>query len=252
MRWSRSPASRSSSTSSTRTARRTCATSSSCAASRRTRSTCRAPRTSTTTRTRRTGELASLATREGVARRTRASSRTATSLFKSYVLDELLETEGDFVVAVDSLPARTTPNASRASADWAVCSRAALAEDAPRATSLLKDMATDAEHAGHHRRVDGPPQDCSANGAKTVARDPRHAARERAREAHDARPPPPPRQGGPRPCASSTRAAAGSTSTRSPTSLRRAARSNDRREVLRARRRSSPASRSTRACRART
>lgn len=41
-------------------------------------------------------------------------------LFKKYVLDEVLETQGDFVVAVDSMPADS--NRRRRKADWAICS----------------------------------------------------------------------------------------------------------------------------------
>ena len=65
-------------------------------------------------------------------------------LFKKYVLDELLETEGDFVIAVDSMPAgvdRLTENRSRR-ADWVRCSEAHS-----RKTLLenvqLQDMVTD-------------------------------------------------------------------------------------------------------------
>jgi len=43
-------------------------------------------------------------------------------LFKRHMLDELLEAEGDFVIAVDSLTAADAPNAIRRRADWALCS----------------------------------------------------------------------------------------------------------------------------------
>src|SRR5262249_50083634 len=67
-----------------------------------------------------TGELASLATA--------AASLDGPCLisygdvlFKKHVLDEVLDAEGDFVVAVDSLPAQdSTPSPRRA--DWAICS----------------------------------------------------------------------------------------------------------------------------------
>ncbi|AKV03724.1 Phosphoenolpyruvate phosphomutase [Labilithrix luteola] len=77
-------------------------------------------------------------------------------LFKKYVLDELLDAEGDFVVAVDSLPAdEASANAAAALAknepvrrsDWAICSephsRKALFNQV-----VLKDMTTDPTAAG--------------------------------------------------------------------------------------------------------
>ena len=68
----------------------------------------------------------------------RASSRTATSLFKKYVLDELLETEGDFVVAVDSMPAQDDAAEAAPQGRLGDLLRAALAQDAPRATSCSR------------------------------------------------------------------------------------------------------------------
>ena len=131
VRWSRSRASRSSSTSSTRTARPTCATSSSCAASRRARSTCRARPSSTTTATR--APASSPRSRARRRRSTaRASSRTATCSSRSYVLDELLETEGDFVVAVDSMAAEHDAAEADAQGRLGHVLGAALAQDAPR------------------------------------------------------------------------------------------------------------------------
>ena len=65
-----------------------------------------------------TGEVASLATREGVARRRACLVSYGDVLFKRYVLDELLDAEGDFVIAVDSLPAQSG-DAKPRRADWA-------------------------------------------------------------------------------------------------------------------------------------
>ncbi|HSO32074.1 MAG TPA: NTP transferase domain-containing protein, partial [Labilithrix sp.] len=81
-----------------------------------------------------TGELASLATA-----RSALDGPCIVSygdvLFKKYVLDELLETEGDFVVAVDSMP--VDKGRSRR-ADWAVCS-----EPHSRTTLLANVQLTD-------------------------------------------------------------------------------------------------------------
>ena len=90
-------------------------------------------------------------------------------LFKRYVLDELLETEGDYVVAVDSMAADTTPpkGTERArKADWAACSephsRKTLLEKV-----LLKDMVTDPASAGITGEWTGLLK-MSGNGAKAV------------------------------------------------------------------------------------
>ena len=95
-------------------------------------------------------------------------------LFKRYVLDELLETEGDFVVAVDSMAADAdTKDANKNSgetrarkADWAACS-----EPHSRKTLLanvvLKDMFTDPASAGITGEWTGLLK-LSANGAKAV------------------------------------------------------------------------------------
>ncbi len=85
-----------------------------------------------------TGELASLATAKAALDGPCIVSY-GDVLFKKYVLDELLETEGDFVVAVDSMPVDKTRSRR---ADWAVCS-----EPHSRSTLLanvqLKDVLTD-------------------------------------------------------------------------------------------------------------
>lgn len=87
-------------------------------------------------------------------------------LFKRYVLDELLETEGDFVVAVDSLPAESKPKQPTRKADWATCS-----EPHSRKTLLanvvLKDVSTDASAAGITGEWTGLLK-LSTNGAKAV------------------------------------------------------------------------------------
>jgi phosphoenolpyruvate phosphomutase len=66
-------------------------------------------------------------------------------LFKKYVLDEVLETQGDYVVAVDSMPAES--NRTRRNADWAICS-----EPHGRKTLFssvrLKDVTTNGRAAG--------------------------------------------------------------------------------------------------------
>ncbi len=91
-------------------------------------------------------------------------------LFKRYVLDELLETEGDFVVAVDSMPKDATTASGSSSlarkADWAACS-----EPHSRKTLLanvrLVDMTTDAKGAGVTGEWTGLLK-LSTNGAKAV------------------------------------------------------------------------------------
>ena len=84
-------------------------------------------------------------------------------LFKKYVLDELLETEGDFVIAVDSMPAEA--NRSRR-ADWVRCSEAHS-----RKTLLenvqLQDVMTDPASAGITGEWTGLLK-LSAEGARTV------------------------------------------------------------------------------------
>ncbi len=84
-------------------------------------------------------------------------------LFKKHVLDELFDAEGDFVVAVDSLPESDKTRR----ADWAVCS-----EPHSRKTLLgdvtLKDMSTTPDAPGITGEWTGLLK-LSANGAKTVA-----------------------------------------------------------------------------------
>lgn len=84
-------------------------------------------------------------------------------LFKKHVLDELLDAEGDFVVAVDSLPEE---DRSRR-ADWAICS-----EPHSRKTLLgevtLKDMASAPDTPGITGEWTGILK-MSATGAKAVA-----------------------------------------------------------------------------------
>ncbi len=99
-------------------------------------------------------------------------------LFKKYVLDELLETEGDFVVAIDSMAAETAPTstlkpdakppqkADPRKADWAACS-----EPHSRKTLLanvkLTDMVTDPTSPNISGEWTGLLK-LSANGAKAV------------------------------------------------------------------------------------
>jgi len=88
-------------------------------------------------------------------------------LFKRYVLDELLETEGDFVVAVDSLavdPSQT--GGAQRKADWAACSEA-HSRKTLLAHVLLKDMVTDPTSPGITGEWTGLLK-LSANGAKAV------------------------------------------------------------------------------------
>lgn len=89
-------------------------------------------------------------------------------IFKKHVLDEVLDAEGDFVIAVDSLPAQETGgDASKRRADWAICS-----EPHSRKTLLgnvtLKDMATTPDAPGINGEWTGILK-TSAEGAKTLA-----------------------------------------------------------------------------------
>ena len=91
-------------------------------------------------------------------------------LFKRYVLDELLETEGDFVVAVDSIAAEPAadampPKAAR-KADWAACSEP-HSRKTLLANVLLKDMLTDPTSPGITGEWTGLLK-MSGNGAKAV------------------------------------------------------------------------------------
>ena len=92
-------------------------------------------------------------------------------LFKRYVLDELLETEGDFVVAVDSMAADTMAVDKKGEqrarkADWAACSEP-HSRKTLLANVLLKDMLTDAGSPGITGEWTGLLK-LSANGAKAV------------------------------------------------------------------------------------
>lgn len=112
-----------------------------------------------------TGELASLA-----AAKSSLDGPCVVSygdvLFKKYVLDELLETQGDFVVAVDSMPADDKTAAKGRKADWAACSEP-HSRKTLLANVLLKDMTTDASAAGITGEWTGLLK-LSANGAKAV------------------------------------------------------------------------------------
>lgn len=113
-----------------------------------------------------TGELASLAT-------ARASLEGpclvsyGDVLFKRHVLDEVLDAEGDFVVAVDSLPAQGGADPKPRRADWAICS-----EPHSRKTLLgevtLKDMAAAPDTPGITGEWTGILK-TSAEGAKVIA-----------------------------------------------------------------------------------
>lgn len=112
-----------------------------------------------------TGELASLACARGSLDGPCVVSY-GDVLFKKYVLDELLETEGDFVVAVDSMPAESKTERSARKADWAACS-----EPHSRKTLLtsvlLKEMTNDAKAPGVTGEWTGLLK-LSADGAKAV------------------------------------------------------------------------------------
>lgn len=67
-----------------------------------------------------TGEVASLAAAKASLEGCACLVSYGDVVFKKHVLDELLDAEGDFVIAVDSLPAQDSGNRRRA--DWAICS----------------------------------------------------------------------------------------------------------------------------------
>ena len=87
-----------------------------------------------------TGEVASLATAKASLEGAACLVSYGDVIFKKHVLDELLDAEGDFVVAVDSLPAQEEAGQKPRRADWAICS-----EPHSRKTLfgnvMLKDMA---------------------------------------------------------------------------------------------------------------
>jgi phosphoenolpyruvate phosphomutase len=84
-------------------------------------------------------------------------------LFKKYVLDELLETEGDFVIAVDSMPADA--NRSRR-ADWVRCSES-HSRKSLLADVQLQEIMTDPTSFGITGEWTGLLK-LSASGARTV------------------------------------------------------------------------------------
>lgn len=93
-----------------------------------------------------TGEVASLATAKTSLEGCACLVSYGDVVFKRHVLDELLDAEGDFVVAVDSLPAQEGDGKPRR-ADWAICS-----EPHSRKTLLgnvtLKDMTSAPDTSG--------------------------------------------------------------------------------------------------------
>lgn len=111
-----------------------------------------------------TGELASLAVAKSALEGSACLVSYGDVIFKKHVLDEVLDAEGDFVIAVDSLP--TQENRPRR-ADWAVCS-----EPHSRATLLaqvtLKDMTNAPDTAGITGEWTGILK-TSAAGSKIIA-----------------------------------------------------------------------------------
>lgn len=114
-----------------------------------------------------TGELASLATAKASLEGPCLVSY-GDVMFKRHVLDEVLDVEGDFVIAVDSLPAQDEADAKPRRADWAVCS-----EPHSRKTLLgnvtLKDMATAPDTPGITGEWTGILK-TSAAGSKIIAK----------------------------------------------------------------------------------
>jgi phosphoenolpyruvate phosphomutase len=94
-----------------------------------------------------TGEVASLAAAKTSLEGSACLVSYGDVLFKRHVLDELLDAEGDFVIAVDSMPSEQTKDTKPRRADWAICS-----EPHSRKTLLgnvaLKDMTTSPDTAG--------------------------------------------------------------------------------------------------------
>jgi phosphoenolpyruvate phosphomutase len=86
-------------------------------------------------------------------------------LFKKHVLDELLDAEGDFVVAVDSLPDAETNNRR---ADWAICSEPHSRKTLLNGNVTLKDMTNTPDTPGINGEWTGILK-LSATGTKTVA-----------------------------------------------------------------------------------
>jgi len=115
-----------------------------------------------------TGEVASLATAKTALEGGACLVSYGDVVFKRHVLDELLDAEGDFVIAVDSLPAQEQPkDAKPRRADWAICSEAHS-----RKTLLgnvaLKDMATAPDTPGITGEWTGILK-TSAAGGKVIA-----------------------------------------------------------------------------------
>lgn len=115
-----------------------------------------------------TGEIASLAVAKGSLEGAACLVSYGDVLFKRHVLDELLDAEGDFVVAVDSLPATEAQGGQKPRrADWAICS-----EPHSRKTLLgnvtLKDMATAHDTPGITGEWTGILK-TSAEGGKIIA-----------------------------------------------------------------------------------
>lgn len=113
-----------------------------------------------------TGELASLATAKASLEGPCLVSY-GDVIFKRHVLDEVLDVEGDFVIAVDSLPAQDRGDDKPRRADWAVCS-----EPHSRKTLLgnvtLKDMASAPDTPGITGEWTGILK-TSAEGSKAIA-----------------------------------------------------------------------------------
>jgi len=114
-----------------------------------------------------TGEVASLATAKASLEGSACLVSYGDVVFKKHVLDELLDAEGDFVVAIDSLPAQEGADAKPRRADWAICS-----EPHSRKTLLgnvtLKDMATAPDTPGITGEWTGILK-TSAAGGKVIA-----------------------------------------------------------------------------------
>jgi len=114
-----------------------------------------------------TGEVASLATAKASLEGSACLVSYGDVVFKRHVLDELLDAEGDFVVAVDSLPAQEGTDAKPRRADWAICS-----EPHSRKTLLgnvtLKDMTTSPDNPGITGEWTGILK-TSAAGGKVIA-----------------------------------------------------------------------------------
>ncbi|MBX3227734.1 MAG: phosphoenolpyruvate mutase [Labilithrix sp.] len=113
-----------------------------------------------------TGEVASLATAKASLEGAACLVSYGDVVFKKHVLDELLDAEGDFVIAVDSLPASDDKSKPRR-ADWVIAS-----EPHSRKTLLghvtLKDMATAPDAPGITGEWTGILK-TSAAGGKVIA-----------------------------------------------------------------------------------